>query len=78
MLEDRYGEYEVSDQNLFMSIYLSVFTDAGEEMDTDAAYTYAVVTWGQPGQTTVWVALSSSCWALIAEDRLKGFFVHLQ
>jgi hypothetical protein len=52
--------------------------DLTANVTTDAAYTYAVVTWGQPEQTTVWVALSSSCWALIADDRLKGFFVHLQ
>jgi hypothetical protein len=52
--------------------------DLTANVTTDAAYTYAVVTWGQPEQTTVWVALSSSCWALIADDRLKGLFVHLQ
>ncbi len=52
--------------------------DLTATVTTDAAYTYAVVTWGQPEQATMWVALSSSCWALIAEDRLKGFFVRLQ
>jgi hypothetical protein len=35
MLEERYGEYEVPDQDLFMHIYLTVFNDTGEEMDLD-------------------------------------------
>jgi len=51
--------------------------DLTAEVTTDAAYTYAVVTWGQPEQTTMWVALSSSCWALIADDRFKGVFILL-
>jgi hypothetical protein len=35
MSEDRYGEYEVPDQGLFMQIYLVVFNEAGEEIDID-------------------------------------------
>ena len=52
--------------------------DLTATVTTDAAYTYAVVTWGQPEQAPMWVAVSSSCWALIADDRLKGFFILLR
>ena len=52
--------------------------DLTANVTTDAAYTYAVVTWGQPEHATMWVAVSSSCWALIADDRLKGFFILLR
>lgn len=52
--------------------------DLRAEVTTDPAYTYAVVTWGQPEQATMWVALSSSCWALIADDRFKGCFILLR
>ncbi|MEM8532637.1 MAG: hypothetical protein AAGF95_17465 [Chloroflexota bacterium] len=45
---------------------------------TATAYTHALVTFGQPEVATFWVALSSQCWALIAENRLKGFFMILE
>jgi len=52
--------------------------DLTATVTTDAAYTYAVVTWGQSEQAPMWVAVSSSCWALIADDRFKGVFILLR
>jgi hypothetical protein len=52
--------------------------DLTADVTTDAAYSYAVITWGRPEYATMWVGLSSSCWALVADDRFKGLFVRLQ
>ncbi|MCG8352586.1 MAG: hypothetical protein MI924_32875 [Chloroflexales bacterium] len=51
--------------------------DLFADVTTDATYTYALITFGQAETSTFWVALSDHCWALLADDRLKGFFIML-
>jgi hypothetical protein len=52
--------------------------DLCADVTTDAAYTYALITFGQAENSTFWVTLSNHCWALLADDRLKGFCTMLR
>ncbi|NOK60514.1 MAG: hypothetical protein GFH27_549297n113 [Chloroflexi bacterium AL-W] len=45
---------------------------------TDADCTYTLLMFGKHETSPFWVALSSHCWALIAANRLKGFFILLR
>ncbi|MCG8350240.1 MAG: hypothetical protein MI924_20940 [Chloroflexales bacterium] len=47
--------------------------DLFADVTTDAAFTYALIIFGQAEISSFWVALSDHCWALLADDRLKGF-----
>lgn len=44
---------------------------------TDVQYSYAYAQLGESPPGALWVALSEQCFALVAEDLLKGFFVAL-
>lgn len=45
---------------------------------TNKQYSYAAITFGSPEVHTFWVALSQNCFALLAGNRLKGFFILIE
>jgi hypothetical protein len=49
--------------------------DLDADVVTDTAYKYALVRFGTQEERMHWVSLSEHCLALIAENRLKGFFI---
>jgi hypothetical protein len=53
------------------------FIELPVQVMTDEARSYAYILIGLTEQESIWIELSEKCLALVAEDRLKGFFVVL-
>lgn len=49
--------------------------DLDADVVTDISYTYALVRFGTHEARMHWVTLSEHCLALIADNRLKGFYI---
>jgi hypothetical protein len=49
--------------------------DLFADVITDASFSYADIRFGMNEQPAHWITLSEHCFALIADDRLKGFHI---